>query len=114
VIVDEDGNEVPGGATEHDTTISRMELMGAIDALESVRFVAGPCVVLVYSDSEYVVTHDTIISYGPNNGVAGCGIRWTHVYSTYMGTQAERAVQGFRPDLVFVDPPEVPGQQFVD
>jgi ribonuclease HI len=55
VIVDEDGNEVPGGATEHDTTISRMELMGAIDALESVRFVAGPCVVLVYSDSEYVV-----------------------------------------------------------
>jgi hypothetical protein len=59
-------------------------------------------------------THDTIISYGPNNGVAGCGIRWTYVYSTYIGTRAERAVQGFRPDLVFVDPPEVPGQQFVD
>jgi ribonuclease HI len=55
VIVDEDGNEVIGGASETDTTISRMELMGAIDALESVRFVAGPCVVLVYSDSEYVV-----------------------------------------------------------
>jgi ribonuclease HI len=55
VIVDEDGNEVVGGASETDTTISRMELMGAIDALESVRFVSGPCVVLVYSDSEYVV-----------------------------------------------------------
>jgi ribonuclease HI len=56
VIVDEDGNEVIGGASETDTTISRMELMGAIDALESVRSsVAGPCVVLVYSDSEYVV-----------------------------------------------------------
>lgn len=55
VIVDENDEEVVGGRSEEDTTISRMELMGPIDALNAIMFAFGSSVVLVYSDSEYVV-----------------------------------------------------------
>jgi ribonuclease HI len=55
-IVDEFGVEKVGGGSEVDTTISRMELMAAIAALEVL---SDPDVlathVLVISDSEYVV-----------------------------------------------------------
>jgi ribonuclease HI len=55
VRVDENDEEVTGGSWESDTTISRMELTGVIDALGHILVHFGPSVVLVYSDSEYVV-----------------------------------------------------------
>lgn len=55
VAIDEDDNESTGGSWVADTTISRMELSGPIEALDYIYRVMGPCVVLVYSDSEYVV-----------------------------------------------------------
>lgn len=55
VAIDEDDNFQTGGGSEEDTTISRMELMGAIGALENLLTYCGPSVVLVYSDSQYVV-----------------------------------------------------------
>jgi ribonuclease HI len=55
VILDEDDKEIVGGQSEVDTTISRMELMAPIDALDAIMFTWGPSVVLVHSDSEYVV-----------------------------------------------------------
>lgn len=59
LIIDEDGNEELGGGHEIDTTISRMELMAVISALCEIqlweRDDAVNSVVLIYSDSEYVV-----------------------------------------------------------
>jgi ribonuclease HI len=59
LIVDEAGNERMGGGHEQDTTISRMELMAAISALVWIQIEekddAEDSVVLIYSDSEYVV-----------------------------------------------------------
>jgi ribonuclease HI len=55
VVIDEDDLEYTGGLWEYDTTISRMELMGPIAALETIRLMRGPSIVLVYSDSQYVV-----------------------------------------------------------
>jgi ribonuclease HI len=61
-IVDEDGDEELGGGSEVDTTISRMELRAAISALNEIVLweLLGhedkpQGVVLIYSDSEYVV-----------------------------------------------------------
>jgi ribonuclease HI len=59
-IVVEEGVEVIGGGSEIDTTISRMELMAAISALEYITAhidsaLLYPTVVLVISDSEHVV-----------------------------------------------------------
>lgn len=60
-IVDEDGIEEIGGGSSVDTTISRMELMAAISALEEILLYELPNpgdkvgVVLVISDSEHVV-----------------------------------------------------------
>ena len=62
LIVDENGREELGGGSEVDTTISRMELRAVISALEEICLWEckthenkGEGVVLVYSDSEYVV-----------------------------------------------------------
>lgn len=44
-----------GGGSAVDTTISRMELMGPIDALETLYARYGAIKVDVFSDSEYVV-----------------------------------------------------------
>lgn len=55
VAIDGDDNEVMGGGVNRDTTISRMELLGPIDALETIYDDCGPSTILVYSDSEYVV-----------------------------------------------------------
>jgi ribonuclease HI len=62
LIVDERGYEELGGGHELDTTISRMELMAAISALDEILLWEnrshedkGEGVVLLYSDSEYVV-----------------------------------------------------------
>jgi ribonuclease HI len=54
-VVDEWDNEVMGGGSEVDTTISRMELMGAIGALAHCFVHWGSSVILLHSDSEYVV-----------------------------------------------------------
>lgn len=61
-IVDENGEEELGGGHEQDTTISRMELMAVISALneiliwEEVGHEDKPQgIVLIHSDSEYVV-----------------------------------------------------------
>lgn len=54
-IVDEAGNEHMGGGYENDTTISRMELMAAIGALRQIDAWDDGHVVLLFSDSEYVV-----------------------------------------------------------
>lgn len=55
VIVDESDAELLDGGSAEDTTISRMELMGPIDALARILEDHGPSVVLVLSDSQYVV-----------------------------------------------------------
>lgn len=55
VAIDGDGNEELQGKSELDTTISRMELMGPINALEWILKHCGSSVILVQSDSEYVV-----------------------------------------------------------
>lgn len=44
--------------------------------------------------------HDRAIGYGYNE--EGCGVEWTHIYSTYMGQLAEDATVSLRPDLVFI------------
>jgi ribonuclease HI len=55
ICLDEDDNEFTGGSWVEDTTISRMELMGAIKALSRLLTLRGPSVALVMSDSQYVV-----------------------------------------------------------
>lgn len=50
-----DDIEIVGGTWNEDTTISRMEIMGPIDALNWIKQLYGPSIVLVFSDSEYVV-----------------------------------------------------------
>jgi ribonuclease HI len=57
LVVDESGQEQLGGGHEQDTTISRMELMAAISALTFIMAAGSEeeSVVLIYSDSEYVV-----------------------------------------------------------
>lgn len=56
IVDDEDGAVIgPIGEAEEDTTISRMELMGPIAALNVCYNMDGPGTVLLYSDSEYVV-----------------------------------------------------------
>lgn len=54
-VIDEDDKTYTGGGSREDTTISRMELMGAIDALESIYITCGSSIILLYSDSQYVV-----------------------------------------------------------
>jgi ribonuclease HI len=44
-----------GGGAARDTTISRMELLGPLEALLWIFDTHGPSYVMVYSDSEYVV-----------------------------------------------------------
>jgi ribonuclease HI len=46
---------VRGGGPAWDTTISVMELRAPTEALEWIYAARGPCVILVISDSEYVV-----------------------------------------------------------
>lgn len=54
LIVDESGSEFMSGGFENDTTISRMELKAAIEALEYIQG-EPDSVILLLSDSEYVV-----------------------------------------------------------
>lgn len=54
-IHEDDDEELVNAGGEADTTISRMELMGPLKALTWLLELAGPCWVLVRSDSEYVV-----------------------------------------------------------
>lgn len=55
VVVGPDGDEHMDGGTDDDTTISRMELLGPIDALEHIYEACGPSEIVVHSDSQYVV-----------------------------------------------------------
>lgn len=55
IAVDSDFNEYLDGGVEHDTTISQMELFAPTKALEFLRELAGPSIILICSDSEYVV-----------------------------------------------------------
>lgn len=50
-----DGDLDDGGGSDVDTTISRMELMGPVDALEFYYEHCGPSEIVVHSDSEFVV-----------------------------------------------------------
>lgn len=43
----------------------------------------------------------------PTRQLPGCGIQWTHVASTLSGPDSEAAVREMRPDLEFIDWPEV-------
>lgn len=52
---DTSGGTYSVGGPEWDTTISRMELMAAIQALHMIYAKYGPCVILLFSDSEYMV-----------------------------------------------------------
>lgn len=49
----------------------------------------------------YEETHETVLSYSPTDE-KGCGVRWTHVSSDYVGEAAENAVKIMRPDLIYV------------
>src|SRR5215210_1722292 len=51
----DDSRAACNAGSQLDTTISRMELMAPIDALEEVWEMHGPSTILVISDSEYVV-----------------------------------------------------------
>lgn len=55
VVIDSDESTASGQGSDVDTTISRMELMGPIDSLAWILDEFGPSVVLVQSDSLYVV-----------------------------------------------------------
>ncbi len=55
LALDAFGNVMQESDGERDTTISRMELQGAIAALMSIGLACGSCDILVYSDSQYVV-----------------------------------------------------------
>lgn len=55
LAVDGFSNEVTRCGSELGTSIGRMELTAAIEALNSIREICGSCDVLLYSDSEYVV-----------------------------------------------------------
>jgi ribonuclease HI len=55
VAVDLIGNAHQAGRAIHDTTISRMELQAACEALDALYDEFGPLVILLYSDSEYLV-----------------------------------------------------------
>jgi ribonuclease HI len=69
VVIDGEGNEELQGSAVADTTISRMELMGAIRALEWILDSFGPSYILLYSDSEYVVKGITDRSRKRNKNV---------------------------------------------
>lgn len=55
VAIDAFDNEVENSGSAEDTTISQMELMAVAAGLEETILFLGPCDVLVFSDSEYVV-----------------------------------------------------------
>lgn len=68
-VIDEANQEYLGGGSDHDTTISRMELMGCIGALDYIYDNYGPSFVLLHSDSEYVVKGFTNKSRKRNKNV---------------------------------------------
>lgn len=55
VAIDAFDNKVDNSGGEEDTTISQMELMAVAIGLEEIFQFLGPCDILVFSDSEYVV-----------------------------------------------------------
>lgn len=34
----------------------------------------------------------------------GCGVKWTHITSGYIGFGVENSIMAMRPDLIFIDP----------
>ena len=69
VAIDSFGEETHGGGSDVDTTISRMEMLAAIDVLEELYARCGPCEIVLYSDSEYVVKGITNRSRKRNKNV---------------------------------------------
>lgn len=69
ICINEDDDEYCGGSWEADTTISRMELRGPIEALDAIYSSFGSSVILIYSDSEYVVLGATDQSRKRNKNV---------------------------------------------
>lgn len=55
VAIDHFGNEEVGSGYVSDTTVNRMEQQAWIEGLDYIAETLGPCDVLVYSDSQYVV-----------------------------------------------------------
>lgn len=55
IAIDSGGHEEIHGDWEPDTTISRMELRAVLEALETIYDMSGPSIILVNSDSQYVV-----------------------------------------------------------
>lgn len=55
VAIDLFGNEEIGSGYVPDTTVGRMEMQAQIEGLNYVFETLGPCELLVYSDSQYVV-----------------------------------------------------------
>ncbi len=69
MVIDPSGFEESGGGSDVDTTISRMEMHGPIDALELIYEACGPSEIVLYSDSEYVVKGITNRSRARNKNV---------------------------------------------
>ena len=55
VIIDRFGNEEIGTGSVADTTVGRMEMSAWVEGLNHIFETLGPCELLVYSDSQYVV-----------------------------------------------------------
>ena len=55
IALDNFDTEVTGSGSESDTTVNRMELTAAIEALTTLYDTCGSSDILIYSDSEYVV-----------------------------------------------------------
>jgi len=45
-------------------------------------------------------THKTVLGWGSDLG-EGCGVRWTHITTGYIGGGIEEATRAMRPDLIF-------------
>jgi ribonuclease HI len=54
LALDSLGNEASGSGSASGTTNNRMEMMGWIEGLTALHLAHGPCLVAVYSDSQYV------------------------------------------------------------
>jgi len=46
-------------------------------------------------------THKTVLGWGSDLG-EGCGARWTHITTGYIGPGIEEATRAMRPDLIFM------------
>lgn len=77
--------------------------MSEIGPLLIINRSASECAECCKGADPHEEQHDTVLSWS-RNPPPGCGARWTHVTSMYMGQ--DEVTAAMRPDLVFVPPQE--------